>query len=567
MRNIKIIFFVLIILATFIRFYRLADYPAGFHRDEAYLGYNAYSLGKTGKDMSGAVLPLHLKVFLYSPAGYSYLSIPFIYLFGLNEFAVRFASAFFGVMTIIITYFFTHKLFKGSKSISYFSLFTVFLLTVSPWHINLSRTATENTIAVFFIVLGTYLVMLWAGSAKKIYLILAFISYFITFFIYQAPRAFLPIFVPFVVIYAYSVLYQKKVKFKQFILPTILFILLILLPLIIILTSAKLSTRIRGLSILYHPETKLVVEEQLREDGLTSRFIAPARFFHNKPYGLSLLFLKNYFKHFSYDFLFTDNGLPDRYRVPQVGLLYIFELPLILLGVYVLFSRYRKQGIFLFIWILLVPIGSALTFDDIPNLQRTLFMIPALTIVSAVGLTKLWQYILNIKYKKLFAGIILMIVLQNIFYYFHQYYKHQPVHRTWYRLDGYKELVSTVDKLLPKYKKAVITNRESDPAILFLFYTQYDPARFHSETENRLGEYGGMIHFSKYEFSEEECPLDEKQLQNKNNGKLETVITGEKDILYVNSGLCNIENNYLRLLKTIKRGDLSTVFYLVELQE
>src|SRR5437016_2654950 len=80
-------------LAFFLRVYKLGDVPTGFHRDEAYLGYNAYSILKTGKDISGNMLPLHLKSFLYSPAGYSYFSIPFIVLFGLNEFAIRFPSA------------------------------------------------------------------------------------------------------------------------------------------------------------------------------------------------------------------------------------------------------------------------------------------------------------------------------------------------------------------------------------------------------------------------------------------------------------------------------------------
>src|SRR5438477_13015460 len=106
MKRFSIIAFILIIFLGFsLRFYKLGEVPVGFHRDEAFFGYNAYSILKTGREMAGNVLPLHLQSLLYSPAGYSYASIPFIFLFGLNEFAVRFAGALFGSLTIIIVYF------------------------------------------------------------------------------------------------------------------------------------------------------------------------------------------------------------------------------------------------------------------------------------------------------------------------------------------------------------------------------------------------------------------------------------------------------------------------------
>ena len=105
--NINLWFFILIILVgVILRFYRLGEVPRGFHRDEAFLGYNGYSILQTGKDMSGNRLPLHLESFIYSPAGYSYFSIPFIKIFGLNEFSTRAASAFFGTLTVLVTYFF-----------------------------------------------------------------------------------------------------------------------------------------------------------------------------------------------------------------------------------------------------------------------------------------------------------------------------------------------------------------------------------------------------------------------------------------------------------------------------
>ena len=64
MRKIKILLVIIFIIGILLRFYRLGDVPFGFHRDEAFLGYNAYSILQTGADMSGNFLPLHLKSFL-----------------------------------------------------------------------------------------------------------------------------------------------------------------------------------------------------------------------------------------------------------------------------------------------------------------------------------------------------------------------------------------------------------------------------------------------------------------------------------------------------------------------
>src|SRR5579859_3616347 len=99
MKKYIVVLILIFLLGSFLRFYQLGSIPAGFHRDEAYLGYNAYSILKTGRDMTGHFLPLHLESFLYSPAGYSYFSIPFIALFGLSPFSVRFAAALFGCLT------------------------------------------------------------------------------------------------------------------------------------------------------------------------------------------------------------------------------------------------------------------------------------------------------------------------------------------------------------------------------------------------------------------------------------------------------------------------------------
>ena len=115
--NLRKTLLVLIILLAFIlRFYQLGINPPGLYWDEAVFGYDAYSILKTGKDHHGVTLPLFFESFGdWKLPGYHYLLVPSIAIFGLNEFAVRFPSAFFGFLTVPLIYLLTKKLFEKSN--------------------------------------------------------------------------------------------------------------------------------------------------------------------------------------------------------------------------------------------------------------------------------------------------------------------------------------------------------------------------------------------------------------------------------------------------------------------
>ncbi len=558
-KNLYVVSLIIILfLGFFLRVNKLGNVPVGFHRDEAYLGYNAYSILKTGKDITGHSLPLNLESFLYSPAGYSYASIPFIALFDLNEFSVRFPSALFGTLTILLTYFLTKRIFNIENYKLKIPIAASALLAISPWHINLSRVATENVLVVFFIALGTLLYLYWIDK-QKIYLLLAsFVSFGITLTIYQAPRAFLPLFLPLLFI-----LYNKRPYLKKMLLPVLMYIAIIIVPLILVLSSHNLSQRIRMLSIFQNPGTQMVLNEQIREDGSSANTLL-TRVFHNKAINYSSTFLQNYSKYFSYEFLFTDSGLPDRYRVPQMGLLYLLDFPLIIFGLVKLIKKEKKSAFLLIGWILLAPIGSALTFDDIPNLQRTLIIFPALPIIIAFGVFEFWKTISHSKFGFYINILLISVISYSFLFYMHQYYVHQIVHRPWYRQEGYKEMVMKVNELLPEYKKAVITDAESSPEIFFLFYSLYDPRKIQAESQ-KIEWKTTAIKFGKYTLSSDECPLHTDTYIDPLTRQTKIFVRGKKDILYVNHGPCKNPEKYVKTLSEIKRSDGTSVFKIEEI--
>src|SRR3990170_4101523 len=98
-----VLLFLAVVIAGFLRFYQLGTNPPSLTWDEAAWGYNAYSIGIDGKDEFGKFLPLdYFESFGdFKPPVYAYLDVLPVKIFGLSEFAVRFPSALFGVLTVI----------------------------------------------------------------------------------------------------------------------------------------------------------------------------------------------------------------------------------------------------------------------------------------------------------------------------------------------------------------------------------------------------------------------------------------------------------------------------------
>lgn len=567
MKKIYLILIGIFLLGFLLRFYRLGEIPIGFHRDEANLGYNAYSILNTGREMSGDFLPLHLKSFLFSPALYSYFSIPFIFIFGLSEFSTRFSSAFFGSLTVIPVFLLSLALLSKEKDKYFISLLSSLFFTISPWSINLSRVATENVIVVFLITFGIYFYNKWIIGNKIKFFIISTILFTISIYTYQAPRGFLPLFLPLMfLIFAYK---QKK----KLIISFIIYSIFIILPILSILISHNLSLRIRMLSIFNSPSTQLVLDEKIREDGVMNITPMIARVFDNKLSSYAQTFISSYSDHLSFRFLFTDQGFPDRYRVSGFGLLYLYELPFLILGLWFLVNKHKKIFIFFVTWILMVPIGSALTFDDVPNLQRTFIIFPTLSIISALGFYVSWFYLTSIKkYKKitLFAKILLCtIIIFSFFTYLYSYYVHQVVHKTIYRQEGYKELVATVNNFdrVNNYKSIVVTTAQSDPGIFFIFFNKIDPLFIQkfARTDSR-GEYQ-LENFGKYVFVNDECPIREVLVTDKITLQVSSYIKGEPGVLYVDNGACQIPKTGVNVLTRILRPDQTTAFIIAEIEK
>src|SRR5687768_9057768 len=91
---------VILLLAFFLRVYNITQQTP--YWEEVALGYDAYSILKTGKDHHGNSWPIVAFESFgdWKPSFYFYAIVPFVQLFGLNLLAVRMPSVLSGIAIV-----------------------------------------------------------------------------------------------------------------------------------------------------------------------------------------------------------------------------------------------------------------------------------------------------------------------------------------------------------------------------------------------------------------------------------------------------------------------------------
>ncbi|KKR34306.1 MAG: hypothetical protein UT63_C0003G0022 [Candidatus Gottesmanbacteria bacterium GW2011_GWC2_39_8] len=503
MNRIKFLLIAVVILGFVLRFYQLGKTPNGLEWDEVAIGYDAYSVLKTGRDQFGKFLPLTFRsIDDYKPPLYEYLAIPPIALFGLNAYAVRFPSAFFGSLTVLLTFFLVKELLRkvsireDGKNI--IALLSSFLLAVSPWHLQFSRTTFEVNLGDFLLVSGVTAFLL--GLRKKNYLILSSLIFGLGFYSYHSVR----VVMPFLFLVLIAVNLKKLLLRKKEVIFSILMFFLLFIPLAPSMFSPEVQMRLRvtNVSNIFNDLTMNKKMELTRAaDNIYSNKIQ-STLFHSDKIILARTVLNNYMVHFSPDFLFINGDVP-LHHAPDFGLLYFWEALFLITGFIVFFRKYLNSvSLILIAWFLVAPVPAAVTLQ-VPHAVRTELFLPTFQIFTAIGL---YEFILLLKkfskYKTIVLGIITLLFLYNCGFYFHQYYQHLNFELSDKWLYGRQEAALYTDSVKDRYQKIYVSPRLEQPHLFWLFYTAYDPKKYLSEGGTVSGGWAEeKNHFDKYLFT------------------------------------------------------------------
>lgn len=481
LRNKKVSFailLVIIVIAAVLRLWQIGAVPPSPDWDEAALGYNAYSILLTGRDEYGKFLPLILRSFDdYKPALYAYLIIPFVKFLGLNLVAVRLPSVFFGIIAIIACYFFVKELVKNKYS-DVLALLSSFLLAISPWHIQFSRIAFEAQVGLAFNLLS-YLFFL-KGLKKHIYLPLFALFASLSIYIYQSEKAYLPIlFLLFFVIYWREIL---KVP-KKWIFTAIIVGIIFASPMFYLLIADKNALmRAKGV-VVFSDQTQFLkrnaqkVEEDRHNKDLVGLIV------DNRRLEFAKAIVSGYIAHFDLNWLFVTGDI-ERHHAPNMGLMYLVELPFLLFGIFkFLFGDFdKKSKLAIFSIFLTAPIPASIT-SGVPHAVRTINFLPTFQIFTAVGFVYAFLYLYKKRFSWIIFALFLSLALLNFGYYMDQYFVQENYYFSKYWQYGYKDAVSYVMQNKDKYQEVVVSNAAplDQSYIFFLFYSKFDPKKYQEE--------------------------------------------------------------------------------------
>lgn len=484
-RNHLIILCLIILIGIFFRFYHLSSNPPGLYWDETVFGYDAYSVFKTGRDHHGRFSPIFFESFGdWKLPVYHYLLVPSIAVFGLNEFAVRFPSAFLGSLSIILIYLLSKRLTNNNKV----GLWSALFLAISPWHIQFSRGGFESTAGLFFLLSGSYLFLRSVEKPAIIKILSSFIFFGLSIYSYHAYR----IFTPLLVISLIFIFHKKLKKFiSKLIVPAVIIIFL-LLPIIVFSFSSQGRSRAISQSVFKDDQLEQTRLDFDQKSKKPLRFLSGYIF--NKPLFYSYQAFKGYFDSFSPVFLFFRGDQIGRHSQVDMGQIYAFELILIIFGLYSLRFVPKEMRVIIITWLLISPIPSSIVTPT-PHAYRTLQLIIPLAILSGLGANRLFTSN-NILIRLLVPAAIVFSTLS----FSHLLFVHYPKKFAADWQDGYKEMVNQIKKYQNDYEKIYVTNINQVPYIYLLFYLKYDPQKFISENGSRES-------FDKYFFISDEADI------------------------------------------------------------
>jgi len=432
---------IILIIGFLIRVWNLDKNPAGFFCDEASIGYNAYSILKTGKDEWRARFPLLFKAFgEYKNPVMIYSTVPFVKLFGLNEWSVRLTAVIYGTLAIYSIYLLSKTLFSYQVAV-----WAALFLAIAPWHIHFSQTAFELIASTFWVPMFLYFFLKTTKDFSRYYLFTV-ITFFISFFTYYPVKIYLPL-----LTVGIFFIYFDKTKFwlnqKKFWLINFLVIVFFLFTMFPYLFNRAYLSR----------------WDQVKNERLFTSF----------------KIIEAYFNHFSYDFLFRKGDIDfpgqfiTRHSVRGMGQLYLWQLPFLILTIIYIFHRNnetRKKLLFLLFFLIIYPMGSIFTSVN-PQASRSVIGIIPFTLITAFGVHKVFSFFKK-RYSKIVFFLALFFFITVAFLKYIGLKKHYPFYSSdfWGWQYGPKEIISYFLANKNKYDELYMSGEFNGTEIFLKFY-------------------------------------------------------------------------------------------------
>lgn len=473
-------FLFILLLAITVRTLAFGRIPNGVHVDEAASGYDAFALLNYGMDMNGYTNPVVLVGFGSGhDALYSYFSMPFITWLGLNQVSIRLANLLVGILSLFMFYFLVARI-NGKTT----GLIALFLLAINPWHIMISRWGLECNLFPGIFLLATLLMIF---SIEKPFLFpVSMAIYGLSLYAYATSYFVLPLFLllSILVLLKYKKIHLRHVLigaiiFATFTIPIALYVIINQFDLQPIQTGWITIPRTLGATRFDTVSTLSSFETFLSSAGTNARQL------------IELL-------------IFQDDSLIQN-SVPGFGFAYLFSLPFMLAGVWILvkdlFSRRTFDPRMLMLTWLAAALMLGLTFEANINRMNILFLPLIYLVAVAIEFLQKRSRILTI------AGLLMFLVGFTCFS--RSYFEDYPRLSSTAFNESLHEAIGTA---VQKTEGIVYLSRRIHlPYIHILFSQRMDPNEFLDliEYEDPFENTRDAVGMGRFRFSHvENMPLD-----------------------------------------------------------
>lgn len=490
-----------LLISLILRTYDLTNSPNGLNIDESQNAYIGRYIIENGHDVYGQKWPLFYadKRGDFPPVIPMYFAALGTYIFGPTIFGARIVLAFFAALTSIPV-FYLALWFSNRKK--WVALGATLVFALNPWHISLSRVATEGTLALFFFSLGLVFILygLDKRHSRQFLIILGCILTIFSMLVYPSFRILTPL-----TLFTISISYWLTTKKCS----RLMFVFALCSLLLLTYTSSTEWGKGRFVQTSYF---KL---DSTHQDNPFAKFIFDeksalvARLFYNKYTYITYTFVKEYYQYFSLDFLLGQHGQPIWFTTSLGGLVLVSHV--ILIGLYLLYKTIaqtpleidKNKWLLLLVLTALAPIPAAMTNEMTPSLHRAIQMSLFLALLTIPPI----QLLLSHKRRVIPVVILGFITLVELIFFIHTYFAHINLSVGVQRQTGRSELIQYISQNKSRYKDVIWYN-SGWPQMDYLFFTgqfKLDP-EYHFTFDLQMPRYEN-VHFIRAD-----CPSPSQQL-------------------------------------------------------
>lgn len=478
--NLKSFFVILaiLILGSFLYFYKIDTVPPRLSADEIPSGYNAYSILLTGKDEYGKSFPISFRFSSsYSPPLYVYLTVPAISIFGLNMIGTRMVSVLSGIISIIVIFMFLKSLnVIHKKMVVYLG---VLLYAVSPWTIMYSRSGYEAMLS--FLIYSLSVLFIWKGFKRPFYLTCGVMMLSISAYASHANKFLFTLLLVCLTIVFKNILLDKRNR--TYFIAGLVGALIIQLPNISVIFTKSFFVK----SSLFFNGAIFIEYQKIKD-------IIPI--FIGVPYLYAREFLSQYLTYFSVRSLFLD---PDPFQarsIPNLSVFYPWMFIPYLIGLFVTWKK-RAQINYKYLLLLAVtaPIPAAFTKDPFWT-YRAIPLLLSSVIIITIGIDRLSK----LRWK-LFIPLCCLIVIYSLILLWRGYFIFLPNEKANAWEYGYQNVVQ--EMMTYKDEHFVIDNsRNSLTYIQLAFYMKLNPETLQNAVDQEIQKnyYNNIIINPNYSF-------------------------------------------------------------------